>query len=225
MSPNCPSGTFAYTIVAGDTLFSLARRFNTTVQQIVALNPNINPNNLQIGQVICIPGQRPPCTGILYTIQPGDTFFSLAMRYNIRVEDLIAANPGVNPNALMIGQVICIPGVIPPGTCPSGTFAYTIRPGDTLFSLANRFNTTVNAILAVNPGLDPNFLQVGRIICIPQMFPGVCPPNHIAYQIRAGDTFFSLARRFNTTVDAIRRANPGVDPNRLQIGQTICIPQ
>src|SRR5690554_144918 len=225
MSPNCPNGTFSYTIVAGDTLYSLARRYNTTVQRIVAFNPNINPNNLQIGQVICIPGQRPPCTGIYYTIRAGDTFFALARRYNIRVEDLIAANPGVNPNALMIGQVICIPGVIPPGTCLEGTFAYTIRAGDTLFALANRYNTTVNAILTANPGLDPNFLRVGQIICIPEPPTGVCPPNHITYQIRAGDTFFSLAQRFNTTVDAIRRANPGADPNRLQIGQIICIPQ
>ena len=51
-----------------------------------------------------------------------------------------------------------------------------------------------------------------------------CPPGTMPYTIRPGDTFFSLARRFNTTVAAIISANPGVDPNRLQIGQRICIP-
>ena len=81
MSPNCPSGTFAYPIVAGDTLFSLARRFNTPVQQIVALN-NINPNNLQIGQS-SHPRPGPLYGNTLYH-SAGDTFFSLAMRYNIR---------------------------------------------------------------------------------------------------------------------------------------------
>jgi LysM repeat protein len=54
--------------------------------------------------------------------------------------------------------------------------------------------------------------------------PSGCPAGTTPYIIRAGDTFFSLARRFNTTVQAIIAANPGVDPNRLQIGQRICIP-
>ncbi|KAB3536097.1 LysM peptidoglycan-binding domain-containing protein [Alkaliphilus pronyensis] len=53
--PACPTGTTAYTIVAGDTFFNLARRFNTTVDAIRRANPNVNPDNLQIGQVICIP--------------------------------------------------------------------------------------------------------------------------------------------------------------------------
>ena len=228
MSPNCPSGTISYTIVAGDTLYSLARRFNTTVQAILAVNPNINPNFLQIGQRICIPttsgGACPPNT-FPYIIQAGDTFFSLARRFNTTIAAIQAANPGVDPNRLQIGQRICIPGAPSPGPCPAGSFAYTIRAGDTLYALANRFNTTVNAILALNPGIDPRYLRVGQIICIPTTQPGGCPANTFSYTIQAGDTFFSLARRFNTTVAAIQAANPGVDPNRLQIGQRICIPR
>lgn len=61
--------------------------------------------------------------------------------------------------------------------CPGGML-YTIRPGDSFFSLAQRFNTTVEAIVAANPGVDPDRLQVGQVICLP---PGVtgpipCPP-------------------------------------------------
>lgn len=51
--------------------------------------------------------------------------------------------------------------------CPQGSFAYTIRPGDTLFLLAQRFNTTVAAIQRLNPGIDPNNLRIGQIICVP----------------------------------------------------------
>ena len=108
-------------------------------------------------------GSRPG--GFLYTIRAGDTFFSLAARFNVTVQQLAAANPGVDPNRLMIGQQICIP-TAPPVGCPGGTL-YTIRAGDTLFALAQRFGTAVAAILAANPGLDPNNLQVGRMICIP----------------------------------------------------------
>ncbi|HBE06536.1 MAG TPA: peptidoglycan-binding protein, partial [Firmicutes bacterium] len=90
--------------------------------------------------------------------------------------------------------------------CPGGTI-YQIRPGDTLFFLARRFGTTVQAILAANPGLDPNNLQVGRNICIPVAGPTTTPtappcPGGFLYTIQAGDTYFSLAQRFNTTVAA-----------------------
>jgi peptidoglycan endopeptidase LytF len=227
----CPAGTFEYTIMAGDTFFSLANRFNTTVAAIQAANPNVDPNNLQIGQVICIPGAGPgrcPAGTFEYTIMAGDTFFSLANRFNTTVAAIQAANPNVDPNNLQIGQVICIPGAGPgPGRCPAGTFEYTIRAGDTFFSLANRFNTTVAAIQAANPNVDPNNLQIGQVICIPGAGPGPgrCPAGTFEYTVRSGDTFFALARRFNTTVAAIQAANPNVDPDRLQIGQQICIPQ
>jgi LysM repeat protein len=227
MPGECPQGTQPYIIQAGDTYFSLAIRFNTTVAAIMAANPGVDPNRLQIGQRICIPG-APPMPGECpqgtqpYIIQAGDTYFSLANRFNTTVEAIIAANPNVDPNRLMIGQRICIPRPgLPP--CPGGQY-YTIRSGDTLFALANRFNVTVNAIIAANPGIDPMALRVGQIICIPAPAQGGCPSGTSEYIIRAGDTFFSIARRFNISVDALIAANPGVDPDDLQIGQRICVP-
>ncbi len=109
--------------------------------------------------------------------------------------------------------------------CPPGTFPYTIRAGDTCFGLARRFNTTINAIIEANPGINCDNLQIGQIICIPGRPPAECPPNTFPYTIRAGDTCFRLARRFNTTINAIIEANPGINCNNLQIGQTICIPR
>lgn len=110
----CPANSFPYTIKAGDTLYFLAIRYNTTVDAIMALNPGINPENLQIGQVICIPEKTvspmPPCPyGVYYTVRPGDTFYLIAQRFCVNVHDLMRANPGVDPNNLMIGQLLCIP--------------------------------------------------------------------------------------------------------------------
>ncbi|MBM7614062.1 LysM peptidoglycan-binding domain-containing protein [Alkaliphilus hydrothermalis] len=230
----CPTGTAPYTIKSGDTFYSLAIRNNTTIEAIQAANPTVDPNNLQVGQVICIPTGTPPpppppppatCPEgtTAYTIKAGDTFYSLSIRYNTTIEAIQVANPTVDPNNLRIGQVICIPRTTPP-TCPTGTTPYTIKSGDTFYNLSIRYNTSVEAIRRANPGVDPDALRVGQIICMPGSLTPSCPVGSAAYTIEAGDTFFSLARRYNTTVDAIQALNPDVDPNNLRIGQVICIP-
>jgi len=172
---SCPTGSFAYTIKSGDTLFQLARRYNTTVAAIMAINPGIDPNNLQIGQVICIPQAAPPVppcpNGFLYTIKAGDTIFKLSQQFGVSVDAIIRANPGIDPNNLQIGQVICIPQPVPPTPplppCPNG-FYYTIIAGDTLFSISQKFNVPVQEIINANPGIDPNNLRIGQVICIPR---------------------------------------------------------
>ena len=111
--------------------------------------------------------------------------------------------------------------------CPAGSVTYTIRSGDTFFAIAQRLGTTVAAITALNPGVNPSALQVGQQICVPSTGPGPVPgtcPGGTTYTISPGDTYYTLATRFGTTVAALLAANPGVDPTRLIVGQAICIP-
>jgi LysM repeat protein len=228
MTMQCPPGTFAYVIRSGDTFYGLAGRYNTTVNAILAANPGVNPNALQIGQTICIPGSQPPpatcpAGSIPYVIRAGDTLYALAQRFNTTVNAIIAFNPGINPNALLIGQIVCIPGSQPPSSgCPAGTTGYVIKAGDTLSQIGQNFKVSLSSILAVNPGLNPSNLQIGQIICIPQ--PGTCPGGR-SYTIQPGDTFYSIARRYNVSLDALLAANPYINPDQLQVGQQICIPQ
>lgn len=118
--PPCPTGAVSYVIRPGDTFYTIAQRLGTTIAAITALNPGVNPNQLQVGQSICVPSTGPgpsPGTcpgGTLYTIQSGDTFYGLTTRFGVTLQALIAANPGVDPNRLVVGQQICIPGVVQP---------------------------------------------------------------------------------------------------------------
>jgi LysM repeat protein len=225
--PHCAIGGFV-TVNPGDTLWSLARRYNTTVQAILAANPGINLDVLHIGQLVCIPVApgRPfpaPCAnGSPYTVQPGDNFYAIAQRHHISLDALLAANPGVNPDRLQVGQQICIPTAPPPPTtCPGPT--YTIRPGDTLYRLAQSHGTTVEAIISANPGINPNALRVGQVLCLPPS--GVSCAGGTVYRVRPGDTLYGIASRFAVTVAGILHANPGLSINSiLYPGQAICVP-
>lgn len=160
--------------------------------------------------------------GFIYTIQPGDTIYRLSLRFNVSMDAILRANPGINPDNLQIGQQICIPAGTPVPQCPNGIL-YVIRQGDTLYRLAQRFGISVDSIIAANPGINPDNLQIGQVICIPIKPVPECP-NGFPYIIRQGDTFYKLSKQFGVSVDSIIAANPGVNPNNLQIGQRVCIP-
>jgi LysM repeat protein len=164
----CPGGTL-YTIHAGDSLYGLAQRFNTTVEAIIRANPGIDPNSLQLARNICIPvapGPGPCPGGFPYIIKSGDTFYNIARNYGISVEALTAANHGIDPNLLGIGQQICVPAAAPP-TQPCPGRIYTVEPGDTFYRIARKFGYTLDALLTANPGVNPDTLQTGQTLCLP----------------------------------------------------------
>lgn len=112
-APICPIGTSPYEIKKGDTLATIANRFNTSIEAILSVNQSIVPENLSIGQVICIAQektQQSVCPMLSsYVISKGETFASIAKLLNVPLQTLLNLNPGVNPNNLNIGQIICVP--------------------------------------------------------------------------------------------------------------------
>lgn len=108
--------------------------------------------------------------------------------------------------------------------CPSGTI-YTVQPGDTMFEIARRHGLTLQELIAANPQVaDPDVLAVGQRLCLPGIAPPLPRCPGVIHVVAAGDTLFTLARRYGTTVAEILRFNPGIDPEHLRIGQEICIP-
>ena len=106
--------------------------------------------------------------------------------------------------------------------CPFGTRPYVIEIGDTLFRISEKFDTTIEIIKNLNPGLQEDSIRIGAIICVPVNV-GRC--NGIIYTIEAGDTLYKIAKKFGVRVLDIIKVNPYIDVYNLRIGGKLCIPK
>lgn len=124
----------------------------------------------------------PETAGAEYTVVKGDTLAAIAKKNGVTVKALEAANPGVVPTKLKIGEKLTIPagGSAAPATADAtgasaGGEVYTIKSGDTLTKIAHSHGTTVKAIEAANSGLDPNHIKVGQKLTIPSKAEAAAP--------------------------------------------------
>lgn len=109
---------------------------------------------------------------IVYVVQPGDTVYNIARRYGVTPQSIITQNKLTNPDLIFPGQKLLINvKETGPSPVPPGRKTYIVQPGDTLYAIARRYQTTVEAILKVNPGIDPYNLQVGQQILVPVVIP------------------------------------------------------
>jgi LysM repeat protein len=211
------------TVVSGDTLRKIADRCDTTIFALRRANPEIGSGNLIYpGQVLLLPGAILGSDGgyLIYIVARGDTLKSLATRFGSTVDSIMASNRDItNPNVIYEGQRLTIySSSTPPPTPPPATGqTYYVVKGDTLRKIAARFNTTVDAILRINPQItNPNLIYVGQAITIP-----AGPSTHV---VQKGDTLRIIANKYGTTVDAILALNPGIkNPNLIYVGQVIVV--
>ena len=160
-----------YTIKSGDTLSEIALEYGTTVSNILSLNPLItNPNLIYPGQNIIIntSNSNDSVMNTTYTVKRGDTLSEIALKYNTTVSNLANLNNISNPNLIYPGQVITINGSsnIENGQNSCGKITYTIKRGDTLSSIARKYNTSVNKLVMLNNISNPNLIYAGNIIII-----------------------------------------------------------
>jgi len=158
-------GYLIYIVARGDTVKGLAARFGSTLDLIVAHNPDIkNVNLIYEGQRLTIyvsspetPPPPPPAGGQTYYVQKGDTLRKIASKFSTTVDELLKVNTQItNPNLIYVGQAI---------TIPAGASTYIVQKGDTLRIIANKFGTTVDNLLYLNPNIkNANLIYVGQVL-------------------------------------------------------------
>ncbi len=209
-----------YTVKPGDTLYSIAKMYGISVEQLKEMN-NLTTNIISIGQILKVKGtpilnDTPSVQGEdTYTVQFGDTLYKIAKMYNTTVENLMELND-LSSNILSVGQVLKVSGT--KEVIPS---EYVVKVGDSLYKIAREFNISVDELKSAN-NLTSNVILIGQILKIPS---SRCYRSHtpFIYRVKAGDTLFSLAKANDTTVDKIIELN-NLDNDIIFVGQLLMIP-
>lgn len=228
-----PNSTFTYTVKKGDSLYSIAKMYDTTVQKIIDLN-NLRSTALSIGQKLTLPETYPTGDIVLpnyinYTVKKGDNLYSIARTYNVSVDTIMKDN-NLNTNTLSVGQNLKIriskesmeeveecfgEDYTPPSS--TSTVNYTVKKGDSLYKIAASYGTSVSEIMNLN-NLKSTALSIGQELKIPTSNSDA----NTTYTVKNGDNLYSIARKFNTSVDSIKRKN-NLSSNLLSIGQKLII--
>ncbi len=165
-----------YTVQRGDTLSAIARRYGTTVQELVDINNIQNPDLIYPGEKLriltnsSIPGNEERGTGsIIYTVQRGNTLSQIAREYHVSVEHIVELNDIQNPNFIYPGEKLRITESDVTELSPIDNTMqvyYVVKEGDTLNGIARRFGITLNEILQYNDIQNPNLIYPGQTIKI-----------------------------------------------------------
>ena len=147
-----------YTVKKGDSLYKIASLYNTTVETLMNIN-NLDNTNLTINQQLLVPKTiENKNKGINYVVVKGDTLYSIANKYKVKVNDLIDANNLESTN-LKIGQILFIPGT-------ESFTTYTVEKGDSLYKIANKYGVTIEDLMT-EKNLEGSLLVIGKTLIIP----------------------------------------------------------
>lgn len=198
-----------YTVKKGDSLYSIARLYDVSVEDLKTFN-KLTSNVLSIGQVLRIPDIVEKSDTSVYYVKKGDSLYGIAKSYGVSVEDIKRLN-SLSSNSLSIGQELLIPGLSSENT-PS-VKVYTVLKGDSLYKIANLYGISVDELKNANK-LTSSVLSIGQQLVIPDS------ANTKTYVVKRGDTLYGIARDNNTTVDRIKSLN-GLSGNTLSVGQVL----
>lgn len=155
-----------------------------------------------------------------HTVRAGETLAGIAASHGTTVAALREANGITDPNRIVAGARLTIPGAAAPS--PSASTSYRVRRGDTLGSIATRVGTTIAALVEQNGLANANRIRIGQVLTLPARAPAAATPAGAAqhHVVRAGDTISRLAARYGITQQQLIDAN-GLTDGRIYVGQRL----
>lgn len=214
-----------YVVQKGDSLYSIANAYDTTVDEIANLN-DLAASTIYPGQILQIPSSSSSSGDSLeanttYVVKSGDTLYRIALMYGTTVNAIISKNNLTSTN-LSVGQELLIPND-PESTgldVDVTTDTYVVKSGDTLYSISMLYGVSVDDIKSAN-NLTSNVLSIGQILNIPATSSNAASSS--IYVVQKGDTLWGIANKFGVSINDIRMLN-NLNSDVLSIGQTLIIP-
>ena len=171
--PSTQSGVIYYTVQEGDTLTSIAQKYDTTVHEITVTNSIVNPNLIYVGEVLKIyPGnrsiiKRKKVFTTTYIVQSGDTLTSIAIKFDTTVQAIAELNDLQNPNLIYVGEILKIPTSIN-SSIRGYNFntMYTVQKGDTLLGISRKLDVDYKELIQKNDITNPNLIYTGEVLKI-----------------------------------------------------------
>ena len=205
-----------YIVKKGDSLWSIASKYNITVNDLKKLN-NLSSNMLTVGQKLLVKDTSSSSdVGVYYTVMAGDTLYGIAKKFNLTVDELKKMN-NLSSNNLSINQKLLVSGTALDNSNVDYD-TYVVKSGDSLWSIASKFNTTVDKLKSVN-NLSSNLLSIGQKLLIPKSG----STNNKQYVVKSGDTLYKIAQSNGTTITDIINLN-NLPTTNLSIGQILLLP-
>ena len=203
-----------YIVQRGDTLYSISRRFNVSLDDLRRIN-NLQSDTLSIGQVLYFIEQQDNNIEDKYIVQRGDTLYSIAKLFNTTPDEIIKKNK-LTSNNLQVGQVLIISDNYIEEPVTNDYSLYTVVKGDSLWKIAKNYNIPVTELIEMN-NLKDLTLQIGQQLLVPKEL-----EEENTYIVQKGDTLWKVANKFNLTVDKLKELND-LNTNLLSIGQQLII--
>ena len=234
---------YYYDVKKDDSLYGIAKQFGWDMQTIIAANPN-SSTNLKKGQRIYYPiadqmqsektvTKEQSLDEVSHKVKHGETVYSISMMYGLKPEDIYELNPSSRYGIKAGEQLVVQKAVtISNDSDDVSNVYYTVQSEDSLLGVAESYDTSVEDILRLNPGLSENSFNEGDIVKLqPNSDKNETEVRNIEkrqvehfepYQINKGDTWTSISQQFNITTEELKEANDGIV--ELKKGRYLSIP-
>lgn len=212
----------SHTVEKGETVYNISKRSGVSMDNIRKWN-NLKNDTLRVGQTLKLTDPTPkrnttPITSSTHAVEKGETVYNIATRSGVSIQNLRKWN-NLKNDTLRVGQILKVKAPVVKDMSPIKSEIYSIKAGDTLYSIAKRSGVTVNDLKKWNK-LSSNNVVKGQVIRVKPIKSNTTPITGNVHTVVAHDTLYSISKRTGISMDNLRKWNKLSNDN-LRVGQQL----